>query len=79
MATYHRTEQDEYETGGHGNFGQIAQHEGVGQADESRHWFLQKVHLSDQHVGRFGSGRDLLQERRVALQASFSVSLLRHC
>lgn len=48
--------------GGHGDFGQSAQHDGLLQPDEGNERALQEIHLPHQHVGGLGIAGQLLHE-----------------
>lgn len=54
--------------GGHGDLGESGQQHGRGQANEGNDWMFQEVHFTNQDVGGFGTGWDLLHEVHIHLK-----------
>lgn len=66
-SAYYGTEQDENEPCRNGYFGQVAENDGRWESNKHGHGLLEAVHFANEDVRSFGSLRNLLQKRVVAL------------
>ena len=63
-----RAQQDEQESGGDRHLGQVAERHGVLEADESDDRPREKIHFTDEYVGRLCTGWNLAHETVSRLQ-----------